>query len=105
MNVKQIVKACFANPRRTNYPCIRYASSIVLKSDPNEFGLEKILKIIDEKVPLCLKEFDSKKYRLFSEEGFKPGNDNEKWKKDLKSSRWHGPFVWNDSSKSTTGKS
>lgn len=96
LSVEAIVRSCFANPRRTKQSCVRYASTILFSGAEEYSSAEKVLDIIKKSVPLCFEEFNSKKIRLLSEEGIKPGNDIKKWKEGLQNSRWYGPFVWRD---------
>ena len=94
LKFENIVRACFANPKRTAYPCVRYAS--IIKYSELYKTPESILELARSTIPNSLNAFDEKKIKFFSEEGMKKDVDIVKWKEGLRDSRWFGPFVWND---------
>ena len=94
LHLDTIINSCFKNPHRHIHKQVRYASVIKITDKEEYDSAEKVLDKIKSALPRSYQAFNKKKIWLFSTEGLRNFSDTPNWNKGLKSSRWYGPFLW-----------
>ena len=93
LDLKSIIGSCFANPKRKIHPTVKYASVIKICENEKYDSKEKLLDLLDNELPICSKEFNQAKIKLYGTEGMRTYNNIERWFETLRNSRWYGPFI------------
>lgn len=94
LNIQHIIRSCYANPQRRNYPGIFSWGTIYSKDDYPEYFLERL----NNEQPKSVELFNSAKLELYDTSTFRDkigvGEiiDKQKYLDEIKHCRWYGPY-------------
>ena len=94
LNVHNIVRSCYANPQRRNYPNIFSWGGIYSKDDYPEYFLDRLTS----EQPGSVDKFNNAKLELYDTSSFRDkigvGEivDKHKYLEEIKHCRWYGPY-------------
>lgn len=94
LNVHNIIRSCYANPQRRNYPNIFSWGTIYSKDDYPEYFLDRLTS----EQPKSVELFNNAKIHLYDTSTFRDkigvGEivDKQKYLEEIKHCRWYGPY-------------
>lgn len=103
--MENIIKSCFQNPRRRQFPFFLKSKLWDARLCEEELTCDFLLERLKQELPKSLLEFNARKIFLKDTNNFYMYVNDDSTSRELvnkelyttylKASRWHGPYLWN----------